>query len=116
MPKGKMSKQRYRHYDDFRKPKKIEEGGVIRLSGKFLLDHEDEILGLIKHQGKLAEEKNADHKILNIEKVDGGITVRLSEHNLALHIGKALTHAYKGEHTYKFLDAEKFVEVDWRRD
>ncbi|MFH1576654.1 MAG: hypothetical protein ABID35_03840 [Candidatus Margulisiibacteriota bacterium] len=116
MAKGKMSKEKYRHYDDFRMPKKIEEGGLVKISGKFLLDHENEILGLIKHEGRLAEEKNPDHKINNIEKADGTITVALSTHNLALHIGKALSHAYKGQHAYKFLEGEKYVEVDWKRD
>ncbi|MBN2057556.1 MAG: hypothetical protein JW782_02000 [Candidatus Saganbacteria bacterium] len=111
-----MSKERYRHYDDFRAPKKIEEGGLIRLSGQFLLDHEEELLSLIRREGKLAEERNPDHKIVNIEKADGAITVSISEHNLAMHIGKALSRAYKGEHAYKFLNGEKYVEVDWKRD
>ena len=34
-------KDRDRHYEDFMQTKPIEEGGVIRMSGKFLLDHED---------------------------------------------------------------------------
>ncbi|MCU0640566.1 MAG: hypothetical protein MUC35_00570 [Candidatus Margulisbacteria bacterium] len=105
-----------RHYEDFMKPGMIEEGGIIRLSGKFLLDHEDEVLNLIKHEGKLAEQRNPGHKVVKIEKADGGISAEISDHNLALHIGKALSHAYQGEHEYKFLKGEKFVEVKWRRD
>jgi len=114
MPIGPFSRER--HYEDFIKPKKIEEGGVIRLTGKFLLDHEDEVIGLVKHHGQAAEQKNPQHRITKIEKVNGGIIVETSEHNLAVHIGKALHHAYKGEHVYKFLKGEKFVEVDWKRD
>ena len=114
MPIGPLSKER--HYEDFMEPKHIEEGGIIRISGKFLLDHEDEIVNLVKHEGRLAEQKNPQHKVSKIEKVDGVIVVEISDHNLALHIGKALVHAYKGEHEYKFLKSEKFVEVDWRRD
>lgn len=105
-----------RHYEGFMEPERAEEGGVINLAGKFLLDHEDEILNLVKHEGRLAAERNPDHKVTKIEKVDGGIRVLLSTHNLALHIGKSLEHAYKGEHTYKFLKDEKFVQVSWRRD
>jgi len=105
-----------RHYEDFQKPKKIEEGGIIRLTGKFLLDHEDEVLGLIRHEGALAEQKNPAHKVASIDKADGGITVQITDHNLTMHIGKALVHAYKGEHNYKFLEGERYVEVDWKRD
>ena len=112
-----MAKGPYRHSEDFSKPKnKVEQGGIIKISGNFLLDHEDELVNLIKHEGQLAEQKNPDHKVVKIEKVNGGIVAEISDHNLALHIGKCLTHAYKGEHSYKFLKGEKFVEVDWRRD
>ena len=109
-------KDQDRHYEEFMGRKPIEEGGIIRISGKFLLDHEDDVINLVKHEGKLAEQRNPDHKVKKIEKVNGGINVELSTHNLALHIGKQLEHAYKGEHTFRFLKEEKYVEVIWRRD
>lgn len=105
-----------RHFEDFRKHEKPEKGGRIKISGAFLLDHEQEILNLVKHEGKLAEERNPLHRVIKIEKANGGFVAEVSDHNLALHIGKALSHAYKGKHDYKFTKEEKFVEVDWRRD
>jgi len=93
-----------------------ESGGVIRISGAFLLDHEEDILNLVKHQGSLSEQKNPTAKVTTIEKSDGTIVVTASDHNLVMKIGKALTHAYKGSHNYKFRDGDKFVEVDWKRD
>jgi len=105
-----------RHYEAFRDPKHEEEGGIIKISGNFLLDHENEVVNLVKHEGELAAKRNPAHKINKIEKVDGGIHVELSTHNMALHIGKQLEHAYKGKHTFKFLKDEKYVEVLWRRD
>ncbi|MBN3032781.1 MAG: hypothetical protein JW873_01660 [Candidatus Saganbacteria bacterium] len=105
-----------RHYEDFQKPDKIEQGGLLRLSGAFLLDHADELVNLIKHEGRLAEERNPAHKIIGIDQADGGIVATISDHNLALHIGKRLEHAYKGKHEFKFLKGEKYVEVLWRRD
>lgn len=105
-----------RHYEGFMEPEPIEEGGVIRLFGKFLLDHEDEIVNLVKHEGNLAEQRNPKHRVNKIEKGSGGIVAETSTHNLALHIGKCLVHAYKGKHEYRFLKGEKFVEVIWRRD
>lgn len=99
-----------RHFDDFRQPKKIEEGGLLRLSGAFIVDHEGELLNLIKNEAKNPEQ------ISKIEKIDGSIYVHVNNHSLANHLGKALVRAYKGEHSFKFLKGEKFVEVDWRRD
>jgi hypothetical protein len=114
MPQGPLSRER--HYEGFQKPKAIEQGGIIKLSGSFLLDHEEELVNLIKHEGKLAEEKNPAHNVKKIEKVDGTIVAEITDHNLALHIGKALVHAYKGEHKYRFSKDEKYVEVEWKRD
>ncbi|MBU1027307.1 MAG: hypothetical protein KKA31_06215 [Candidatus Margulisbacteria bacterium] len=111
-----QNKKGDRHFEDFREPKHIEEGGIIRISGEFLLDHEGEIINLVKHQAELAEQKNPQHKLNSLRKVNGTLVASVSDHNLTLHIGKALVHAYKGEHNYKFLKDEKFVEVDWRRD
>jgi hypothetical protein len=105
-----------RHYEGFREPKGIEEGGLVRLSGSFLLDHEEDLVNLIKHEGRLAEEKNPLHKVSSLAKVDGTIVAQTTDHNLAMKIGKALSHAYKGEHRYKFGNNEKFIEVDWERN
>jgi len=111
-----MPQESFRHFEGFRKTHKIEEGGVIAISGGFASEHMDEILGLIRNEASLAEKKNPAHKILDIKKADGKITIDVSEHNLAIHIGKALSHAYKGKHEFKFLPGEKFVEVDWSRE
>ncbi len=117
MVKGPIERDRQRHFEDFRKPKnKIEEGGLLKISGTFMLDHEEEVLNLVKHEGKMAEERNPNARVIEIEKKNGGIEVSISDHNLALHIGKCLSHAYKGEHKYKLLKEEKYVEVDWKRD
>jgi hypothetical protein len=114
--KGPVDRAKDRHFDDFRRPQMIEQGGVLRLSGAFLVDHAEELINLIRHEGQLAEQKNPQHKVSKIEKLDGGIRAEISDHNLALHIGKKLVHSYKGEHQYKFRPGEKFVEVDWKRD
>jgi len=111
-----MEKDKDRHYEDFEKPKAIEQGGVIKISGAFLLDHEEEIINLVKHEGKLAEAKDPHYRVTKIEKADGGIVAETSNHHLAMHIGKALESAYKGKHTYRFRQGEKYVEVDWKRD
>lgn len=111
-----MPQESFRHFEGFRNTHKIEEGGVLNISGNFIKDHSDEILNLIKNESAVFEKKNAAHKILDIKKSDNSIVVDFTEHHLAMHVGKALVHAYKGEHEYKFLPGEKYVEVDWKRD
>ena len=105
-----------RHYEGFRAPKYTEAGGIIKISGKFLLDHEEDILNLIKKEGKLAEERNDHAHISEIQKDGQGILVKASDHNLAIRIGKAVHKAYKGELDLKFREGEKFAEVVWKRD
>lgn len=105
-----------RHYEEFMQPNKIEEGGLIKLSGSFLLDHETDLINLINNEGKLAEDHDAKSRLVKVEKKDGAIWAVTSTHNLALHIGKALTHAYQGSHEFKFLNGEKYVEVHWERN
>jgi len=115
MRKGNFNKTESHRYEQARNPD-YEEGGVLRISGTFLLEHEEEIVNLIKHQSSLAEEKNKSHCVKKIAKIDGGLVVETTEHNLTMKIGKALQSAYKGKHSYKFRKGEKFVEVDWSRD
>lgn len=115
MPRGPVGREKGVRYEQWRNPD-TELGGVIKISGAFLLDHEEDILNLVKHEGKLSEQKNPKARITKIEKVDGGILVEVTEHNLAMRIGKALQSAYKGEHHYNFRKGEKFAEVYWKRD
>jgi hypothetical protein len=110
-----MRREKGVRYEQSRNPD-AEEGGVVKISGKFLLDHEEDVLNLVKKEGKLAEERNNNTRIVNIDKNDGIIVVQTSSHNLAQRIGKALHSAYKGDHQFKFREGEKFAEVVWRRD
>ena len=115
MPRSAFGREKGVRFEQSRNSK-IEEGGLVKLSGDFLVDHKDEILNLINHEGRLAKERSKHGHISKVDKANGGILVETTDHNLALRIGKALSRAYKGKHNYKFLKGEKFVEVEWRRD
>ena len=111
-----MRKETDRDYEEFRAKKQKEAGGLVRVRGAFLKDHEDEIVNLIKHESRMAEQENPEYKVSEIAKVDGGLDVATTSSSLAKHIGKSLSMAYKGEHKYTFSQDEKYIEVDWRRD
>jgi hypothetical protein len=115
MSRGTKGREKGLHFEQSRNPDS-ESGAIIKISGSFLLDHEEEILNLVNKEGKLANERNPKAQVSEIKKEAGVIWVTTSEHNLGLKIGKALSSAYKGEHQYKFRDGEKFVEVFWHRD
>jgi hypothetical protein len=115
MVRGPFGREKVHRYEQWRNPE-AELGGVIKISGSFILDHEEDILNLVKHEGKMAEERNSNMRLRKIEKSEGGILVETTDHNLALRIGKALHRAYKGEHSFNFREGEKFAEVFWRRD
>lgn len=115
MPRGPVGREKGIRYEQWRNPD-IEEGGTVRIAGSFILDHEADILSIVKHEGKLAIERNNNSRITKIEKIKDGILVETTSHNLAMRIGKALHSAYKGEFKFKFREGEKFVEVDWKRD
>ncbi len=115
MPRGPYGREKVHRYEQSRNLD-VQEGGVIKISGAFLLDHEDDILSLVRKEGKLSEERNPRARVTKIEKTDSGILVGVSNHNLARRIGKALHNAYKGEYSFKFREGEKFMEVTWKRD
>lgn len=115
MPKGPLGREKGVRYEQARN-RDVEMGGIIRISGAFILDHKEEILNLVKHEGELAEQRNKNSKVTKIEQIKNEIVVETSEHNLAQRIGKALHRAYKGDHNFKFRPGEKFVEVTWKRD
>jgi hypothetical protein len=115
MPKGPVGREKGVRYEQWRNPD-TELGGIIKISGAFLLDHEADIVNIIRHEGKLAEERNHNARVTKIDKVDDGIVVETTDHNLAIRIGKALHRAYKGEHSFNFREGEKFAEVYWKRD
>lgn len=110
-----MKREKGVRFEQSRNPD-YEEGGLIKISGKFLLDHEEDILNLIKKEGKLAKERNSNSHISDIQKDGQGILIKASDHNLAIRIGKAVHRAYKGELDLKFREGEKFAEVIWKRD
>ncbi|MEE8638275.1 MAG: hypothetical protein V3T21_04420 [Candidatus Margulisiibacteriota bacterium] len=115
MPRGPIGREKGVRYEQWRNPE-AELGGVVKISGSFILDHEEDVLNLVKHEGKLAEQRNSHARLKKIEKTEGGILVETTDHNLALRIGKALHRAYKGEHRFNFREGEKFAEVYWKRD
>ncbi|MBU0573005.1 MAG: hypothetical protein ABIJ26_00620 [Candidatus Margulisiibacteriota bacterium] len=114
MPKGPTGREKGVRYEQSRNPDGVR-GGLVRISGAFLSDHLEDVLNIVKHEEKLAFERDSNLRV-DINKKNGGVEVETNCDNLAMRIGKAIHHAYKGDHSYKFRDGDRFVEVDWKRD
>lgn len=99
--------------------KKIKEQyylGVLELKGKFLQEHKQEILNILKNEEARQRAKNALPRIAKIEEVDDALIVYTTSVRLAFRLGKAVYNACKGDLTIKWSDGEHFTRVYWSRD
>ena len=89
--------------------------GHITLSGPFLEQHREEILGLVRNEEARAKAEHPLERIMQIVEADGEITITTTDLHLPRRVGEALKHAWKGELELKFSPDEYLVRVMWRR-
>jgi hypothetical protein len=91
--------------------------GVVSLSGKFLLQHHDEIMHIIKAQEQAENTEHPMNRIMDIEaeKADT-ITVRTTDVHLPRRIGESIERACHGTLAEHFDEDGYFVRVNWHRD
>lgn len=91
-------------------------GGILKLSGRFIDTHKDEILSLIRNESKQALADNPLQRIMSLEAIKGGIEIATTNEKLAQRIGKAIHRAYSGSIEYKWSGDDKQARVNWHRD
>jgi NMD protein affecting ribosome stability and mRNA decay len=91
-------------------------GGIVQLSGTFLVEHNEDIMNLIHNEGARAMTINPMERIIETESVDSTCTISTTNEKLAQRIGRALHKAYSGTVAYKFSADNKLVRVTWHRD
>jgi len=89
--------------------------GTLKLSGKFLHDHQEEILNLIHHTEEVEKAEHAQERIIKVVEVDDALEVTTTGIHLASRIGHALNAAYKGNSHYHYSDDETHLTVNWER-
>jgi NMD protein affecting ribosome stability and mRNA decay len=99
-----------------RKTRDRSPGGIVHLSGDFILQHKDDIMNLIRNEGDRAMAINPLERIIDIEGNGAGYNVLTTNERLAQRVGKALHRAYGGDVTYKWSEDNKLARVVWRRD
>ncbi len=90
-------------------------GGIITLSGEYLVHHETEILDLIRRKETMYRSKNPLGRIMEINQDGNVLTIATTEDKLAQKIGRDVYRAHKGDLHYQWSEKEKFVRVNWAR-
>jgi NMD protein affecting ribosome stability and mRNA decay len=89
--------------------------GYVTLSGPFLEQHEQEILGLARNIEAREKAEHALKRIMAVQHENGKILITTTDMHLARTIGDALYHAYEGEVDYEYTDEANILRVSWER-
>lgn len=89
--------------------------GVVRLSGAFLVEHRDEIMNLVQNIEKQEKSERPMERIMHAKRKNGYIIVATTGIHIARRIGEALSRAFKGDLSFRYLDAENTIRVEWQR-
>jgi hypothetical protein len=92
------------------------EGGVVLLTGKFLKEHKEEILNIVRNVEAYKIEKRPLERIMSIEEIEDALEIKTTYEHLARRIGEAVNSAFKGELKISYPEEEKYVRVRWFRD
>ena len=89
--------------------------GHIELTGAFLERHRDEITNLIHNVEDLEKAEHPLERIMKITVGDKQTIVATTGVHVARRIGEAISHAYQGDFSFAYCDAEASIRVRWQR-
>jgi hypothetical protein len=90
--------------------------GYVHLSGKFLVEHREEIEQLLANEAERAEADNPLARIMGWEEDAGEeLIVTTTTEHLAQRLGRALEKAFSGKTRYDFSHENKLAHVWWQR-
>lgn len=90
--------------------------GWITLSGSFVTAHEEEILNLVRHQEEQEKAEHPLHRIMEINRENGGFLITTTDIHLPRRIGEALEHAFHGDLEFHYEEETYSLRVRWTRD
>ncbi len=99
--------------------RKISDGypaGMVVLRGRFLRDHRDEILNLVRNEEKRARGFNPMERIMSVKEEEGSTEIATTDEKLAQRIGREVRKACGGEVEYKWSEDCKLLRVNWTRE
>jgi hypothetical protein len=90
--------------------------GKVTLGGKFLDQHRDEILHIVRRQEELEKAEHPFNRIMNIAQDGERTVVTTTDIHLPRRLGEALEGASHGDLALKYDDDGYYLKVAWRRD
>lgn len=89
--------------------------GVVTLKGDYWLQHETDIINLIRNEEDRGTNTNPLERIIDIRREGDILVVETTTEKLAQRIGRAVHSAHKGDVEYKWSDGNQLVRVYWER-
>jgi NMD protein affecting ribosome stability and mRNA decay len=90
--------------------------GIVTLAGGFLLEHGEEIRGLVRHQEEQEKREHALNRIMAIRTLADGLEITTTDIHLPRRIGEAMERAYGGTLDFHYEEDRYFLRVRWSRD
>ncbi len=92
------------------------EGGIVFLEGRFLADHKEEIMNIVRNTERAQKARRPLDRLMKITDSGGRVEILTTYEHLARRIGDAVNSAYKGNLEIQYGDANKYVRIRWVRD
>ena len=92
------------------------EGGVVSLEGRFLADHKQEIINIVKNAEDAEKAHRPLERIMKTDDYGDRVEITTTYEHPARRIGEAVGSAYKGELQINYIEGKKYVRVRWKRD
>jgi hypothetical protein len=90
--------------------------GFLSLSGRFLQQHQAEIVNLARNEERDEQAEHPLHRIMQIDEQVDGVLITTTDIHLPRRIGEALRRAYQGEVDFHYVEEGSILRVHWRRD
>ena len=91
-------------------------GGVLRLGGRFVAPHREEILRRARNVEKAARREHPLERVFRIEDEAGEVVLFVTDEHLASRIGKALRSDFGGTLEIKYGPDVQYALVKWSRE
>ncbi|MGW8322132.1 MAG: BCAM0308 family protein [Thermodesulfobacteriota bacterium] len=89
--------------------------GIVALKGRFFEAHRDDILNLVRNEGRLEEGEHPLERIMDIWEGEQETVVKTTGIHGARRIGEAVSRAYRGHYDFTYGDSDKNIRVNWER-
>ena len=90
--------------------------GELTLSGGFVAEHRDEIVGLARNTETRENGEHPLHRIMDIAEDKDRIVVTTTDIHLPRRIGDALHDAFEGDLDINYTKETYFIRVSWTRE